>query len=97
MSPARKQQQPKSFSEDDVQEMETNWYTAGEAAKKLTENSGRSVDPSYVSKLGQLGKIRMKKVHARLVLYSKTDIDNYTVEARGTKSGKAAQERSKQS
>lgn len=70
------------------------WYTAGEAAKKLTENSKREVLPSYVSKLGSLGKVRTNKIHDRLVLYSKEDIDAYRVESRGKKSGEAAQKRS---
>jgi hypothetical protein len=82
---------PPSISSEEI---ETDWYTAGIAAQKLTENSGRSVRPSYVSKLGILGKVRTKKIHDRLTLYSKTDIDNYLVESRGKKSGKAAQERS---
>jgi hypothetical protein len=71
------------------------WYTAGEAAKKLIENSKRPVSPSYVSKLGSLGKVRTYKIHGRLVLYCKEDIDAYQVEARGKKSGEAAQARSK--
>ena len=71
------------------------WYTAGEAAKKLIENSKRPVSPSYVSKLGSLGKVRTYKIHDRLVLYSKEDIDAYQVEPRGKKSGEAAQARSK--
>lgn len=71
------------------------WYTAGEAAKKLTDNSNRAVLPSYVQKLGALGKVRTQKIHERLMLYSKEDIDAYTVEPRGKKSGAAAQARGK--
>jgi hypothetical protein len=92
----RKKIEPASLSNEVIQEIEQEWYTAGEAAKKLTENSKRAVTPSYVSKLGSLGKIRMKKIHDRLVLYSKSDIDRYKVESRGKKSGAAAQARSKQ-
>jgi hypothetical protein len=92
MSPTRKQK-PQSLSTSDVEE--TEWYVAGEAAKKLAENSKRDVPVSYVSKLAALGKIRTKKVHDRLTLYSKTDIDDYKVEPRGKKSGTAARERSK--
>jgi GIY-YIG catalytic domain len=56
------------------------WYAAGEAAKKLSENSDRPVLPSYVQKLASLGKIRIFKMHPRLVLYSKEDVDAYRVE-----------------
>jgi hypothetical protein len=91
---ARKKERPVSISEQDTLEFEQEWYTAGEAAKKLSENSGRAVLVSYVSKLGSLGKIRMRKIHDRLVLYNKADIDGYTVESRGKKSGAAAQARS---
>lgn len=72
------------------------WYTAGEATKALSINSGRSVPPTYVQKLAQLGKIRTQKIHARLVLYAKDDIDTYRVETRGKKSGQAAKQRSKE-
>ena len=85
-----RRKEPVSISAEAVQA----WYTAGEAAKKLTENSKRPVSPAYVSKLGSLGKIRTQKIHDRLVLYSKEDIDAYRVEPRGTKSGAAAQKRS---
>lgn len=66
---------------------EGEWYTAGEAAKRLSETSGRTVPPSYVNKLATLGKIGTKKVHERLTLYSKPDIDTYKVEARGVRAG----------
>jgi hypothetical protein len=87
----QKEIRPVSILTEDVQA----WYTAGEAAKKLIENSKRPVLPSYVSKLGSLGKVRTYKIHDRLVLYSKEDIDAYQVEPRGKKSGEAAQARSK--
>lgn len=83
------QGEPLSLSTEDMKE---RWYTAGEGAKKLSETSGRPVRPSYLSKLGSLGKIRTFKVHDRLVLYSKEDVDAYRVEDRGTKSGQAKRE-----
>lgn len=81
----KKKQELATISSEDLEE----WYTAGAASKKLSETSGRPVGSSYVTKLGQLGKIRTRKIHDRLVLYSKVDVDAYRVEARGTKSGKA--------
>lgn len=71
------------------------WYTAGEAAKVLSKNSGREVKPDYLSKLGSMEKVGTKRISARLTLYNKSDIDAYRVEARGKKSGAAAIERSK--
>lgn len=65
------------------------WYTAGEGARKMSETSGRKVLPSYLSKLGSLDKIRTLKVHERLTLYNKEDVDAYKVEPRGAKSGAA--------
>jgi len=70
------------------------WYTAGEAAKVLTINSGREVKPDYLAKLGSMNKIRTMPVNSRLTLYNKEDIDAYRVEKRGKKSGNAAQVRS---
>lgn len=98
MTPTRKQQKkPKSgdqgFTGAEIEDMQDNWYTAGVAAEHLTANSGIEVDASYVNKLGQLGKIRMKKIHARLVLYNAADVDNYKVERKGVKSGKASSAR----
>ncbi len=71
----------------------TAWYTAGEAAAHLSKNSGRPVGDSYARKLGMLGLVRTLKMHSRMTLYAKEDIDAYRVEARGKKSGAAAQER----
>jgi hypothetical protein len=70
------------------------WYTAGEAAAVLSANSGRPIRTDYVSKLGWLDKVRTKKIHARLTLYYRPDIDAYKVEARGVKSGEAQKAKS---
>lgn len=95
MPPRSKKVEPISAEvENDV------WYTAGEAAKKLTENSHRYIDPDYLFKLGKLGKIRTKKMGPRTTLYHKSDVDGYMVEFRGVKSGAAkrlqAEQRRKQ-
>ena len=86
--PRKKQEQQQeetiSLSTDGEQ-----WYTAGAGAKKMSETSGRKVIPGYLSKLGSLGKIRTLKVHERLTLYHKGDVDAYKVEGRGKKSGAA--------
>lgn len=82
----RKEQEPMTLSTADLK---LKWYTAGEGAKRLSENSGREIDSAYLNKLGQLNKIRTLKVHERLTLYSKADVDVYVVETRGAKSGRA--------
>ncbi len=79
----------------------TEGYTAGQAAVVLARNSGRNPDDpetlrtlsDLVKKLGQKGVIRSIKVNNRLNLYNKQDVDNYKVEERGAKSGRAAQTR----
>ncbi len=83
---ARKKQQPNSVSDEDIQE----WYTAGEAAKKLSETSGKEIKPDYLFKLGYMGKVRTKKLSARVTLYNKRDVDGYKVEGRGRKPLEAA-------
>lgn len=85
----RKKNTPAKISSEEVQELAGGWYTAGEAAKKLTDTSKRQVGPSYVTKLGQLGKLRTRKIHDRLTLYYGPDVDTYKVEPRGKRSGAA--------
>lgn len=86
---ARRKSELTSFTTEQMQA----WYPANEAAKKLTENSHREVTPSYVQKLGALGKLRTFKISERFTLYCKEDVDAYRVETRGRKSGNAAKER----
>lgn len=71
------------------------WYTASEAADRLTRNSGRPVKSDYPRKLAEYGKVRMLKISERASLYYKADIDAYIVEARGKKSGRAKRQRAK--
>jgi hypothetical protein len=73
----------------------TEGYTAGQAAEIMTQNSGRPVAPDLVKKLGQKGVIRSIKVNSRLNLYNRDDVDNYRVEERGKKAGRAARARAK--
>jgi hypothetical protein len=72
------------------------WYTAEQAAKKLSENSHRPVGPVYPYRLYMMGKVRTLQISPRVRLYSKTDIDRYIVEPRGAKSGQASAQRAKQ-
>ncbi len=69
------------------------WYTAGDAAKVLTANSGRTIGPEYPYKLGALEKVRVKKINPRITFYHKGDIDSYKVEPRGVRSGAAKRAR----
>lgn len=73
------------------------WYTAGDAAAALSRKSNRKVDPAYLRSLIRAGvPIRTKKMSARSVLYLRYDVDRYTVEARGEKSGRAQRARKEQ-
>ncbi|MEO8973749.1 MAG: hypothetical protein ABI406_19335 [Ktedonobacteraceae bacterium] len=65
------------------------WYTAGNAAEKLTKTSGREVKPAYVRSLARLGKVETKKIGERTTLYNKADIDAYRVEAPAEKANRA--------
>lgn len=67
----------------------SEWYYATQAAERLTANSGKTVDPSYVRTLAKYGKIRTYEISPRVKLYNKVDIDGYVVEDRGDKSARA--------
>ncbi len=71
------------------------WYTASEAADRLTRNSGRLVKSDYPRKLAEYGKVRSLKISERASLYYKADIDPYIVEDRGKKSGRAQRQKAK--
>lgn len=71
------------------------WYSATAAAERLSRNSGKEISSSYPRKLAEYGKIRTLKISERNVLYSKEDIDNYIVEERGEKSGRAKRQTAK--
>lgn len=77
---------PETIREETIDE----WYTAGEAAKVLTANSGKQVKPDYLFKLKQMKKVTTKALTPRVTLYSKKDIDKYKVEGRGPKKSEAA-------
>jgi hypothetical protein len=85
----RKKIEPTSLSNEAIQEIEQEWYTAGEAVKKMSDTNHRPVVRTYVAKLASLGKIRTKKIHDRIVLYSKSDVDAYRIEPLGKKGGDA--------
>ena len=72
-----------------------DWYDADAAAKRLSANSGKTIDNSYVRTLARYGKIRSKKLGARASLYFKADVDTYVVEERGEKSGRAKRQKAK--
>src|SRR5437588_4419409 len=73
----------------------TEWYSAAAAAKRLGENSGKVIQPSYARKLAEYGKIRSVKISERSSLYYKADVDKYMVEDRGEKSGRASSTKKK--
>ncbi len=63
------------------------WYTAEEAAKRLSENSGRTIDINYPRTLARYGTIKSLDIGARGKLYWKVDVDAYKVD---TKRGRKA-------
>lgn len=71
----------------------SNWYTAGQAAKQLSKNSGRYIDPAYVRKLAEKGLVKTLPLGPRITLYDRKFIDGYIVEPRGVKAGRAMHER----
>jgi len=67
-----------------------DWYTAEEAAKRLSENSGREIDVNYPRTLVRYSKITSIDIGKRGKLYLKKDIDAYKVDGkRGRKAKKA--------
>jgi len=63
-----------------------NWLTSEQAAEILTARSGHTVTSAYVRRLGNpkaLAKIAIWQVNKRTRLYSRRDIEEYTVKVRG--------------
>lgn len=73
-----------------------DWYTAKQAADRLSRNSGKKIGTDYPRKLAQYGKIRSFKIGDRASLYFKADIDPYIVEERGEKSARAKRQKAKE-
>jgi hypothetical protein len=69
------------------------WYSPTEAAQRLSANSGKTIDTSYVRTLARYGKVRFYRISSRSSLYYKDDIDKYVVEERGEKSARAQRQR----
>jgi hypothetical protein len=65
-----------------------DWYNPAEAAARLTANSGKKIDSSYVRTLARYGKITVLKLGDRASLYLKRDVDAYVVEGRGDKTNR---------
>jgi hypothetical protein len=67
-------------------ETPSKWLTAQEAAEILTRRSGHEVSAAYVRRLGNpngLAKIEIWQVDRRTRLYSRKDVESYTVQPRG--------------
>lgn len=71
----------------------SQYYTAKEAARVLTERSGRPVRQNYVRNLAYYGIFHPLKISNRVHLYLKQEVDNYQVEDRGVKLERARQEK----
>ena len=55
-----------------------DYYTASQAAERLTLNSGRTIKPDYPRSLARYGKVRTLEM-GNGKLYLKADIDKYVV------------------
>ena len=60
-----------------------NWITSKRAAEILTTRSGHAISIDYVRRLGNTGKIETRPIDDRTKLYSRKDIEAYTVKERG--------------
>jgi len=65
-----------------VRKKETTWITSREAARILTKKSGRPVNDRYIRRLAVSGKIDSQEITPRQKLYSKEDIEGYTLSER---------------
>jgi hypothetical protein len=74
----------------------SKYYTAQEAANRLSLNSNRSISIDYVRQLVAKNKISSVKLTNRFSVYPRDEIDNYVVEERGTKSARAAKIKAKE-
>jgi hypothetical protein len=59
------------------------WYTADQAAARLSQNSGKTIGAAYPRMLAYHEKVKTHHLDKRTVLYWKADIDAYRVEGRG--------------
>ena len=59
------------------------WYTADQAAARLTRNSGKPISAAYPRMLAFHEKIKTHHLDKRTVLYWKPDIDAYVVKEPG--------------
>ena len=74
----------------------SQYYTAEEAAKVLSKNSGKTISPAYVRQLVVYKQISRVKVKSNLSAYPKSEIDNYLVKERGERSAAAAKAKAKE-
>ncbi len=75
----------------------SQWYTAPQAIERLEANSGKKIDARYLRYLALNGKVEQYIISERVRLYSKKNIDDYVVEERGTKSGRAKRQKASDS
>ena len=64
------------------QELNT-WLTSKAAADIMTTNSGHEIKPEYVRLMGRKGKIEVMQLDERTNLYSRKDVEAYTVKKKG--------------
>jgi hypothetical protein len=67
----------------------TEFYWASEAAQVISEQSGCHVNPDYLRKLAQQGKLHPIPVNGRN-LYRRVEVENVRIRGRSGKSGSAS-------
>lgn len=60
------------------------WITSKDAADIMSQKSGRTISDAYIRRLAGLGKIATHIIDERTKLYSRADVEKYTVKPRGT-------------
>lgn len=68
------------------------YYSATDAARRLTKNSGRTISTSYLRRLVDYGVIHPVKI-GKLSLYPKKEIDAYVVRTRSEQIERARREK----
>ncbi len=55
------------------------WINAHEAAQMMSKKSGHPISSDYVRLLSNTGKIRTRAIDSRTKVYSRRDVEGYTV------------------
>ena len=74
-------------------EQPSEWISAQEATRILSEKAGRPINRTYIQSLVRLGKVESRPFGGRTNEYRRADIENYVVQPRSKKKVVPNQER----